>query len=121
MRRARWALSDLEGRLRPLRGETEVDLEEEEDDEDEERDDPEELLPLELLPLELLPLAALLDLELLDEAVRFFLVRSRPRSFLASADRTRLGLAAITCDGSCAELSEKREPERQKRRGGIQL
>lgn len=40
-------------------------------------------------------LAALLDLELLDEAVRFFLVRSRPRSFLASADRTRLGLAAL--------------------------
>lgn len=82
--------------MRRRRGDTDVEREDEEEDEDEERDDPLELLPLELLPLELLPLlAALLERELLVDAVRLFFVRSRLRSFLASADRTRLGLAAM--------------------------
>lgn len=85
-------LPDLDTRRRLL-GDTEVDLDEEEEEDEEEREEPLELLPLELLPLELL--AALLERELLDEAVRFFLVRSRLRSFLASAVLARLGLAAL--------------------------
>lgn len=86
----------LDTRFRRLLGDTDVERDEDEDDDDDERDDPLELLPLELLPLELLPLlAALLERELLVDAVLLFFVRSRLRSFLASADRTRLGLAAM--------------------------
>lgn len=85
-------------RFRRLLGDTEVERDDDEDDDDDERDDPLELLPLELLPLELLPLlAALLERELLVDAVLLFFVRSRLRSFLASADRTRFGLAAMVC------------------------
>lgn len=91
------SFTGLETRLRRRRGDTDVERDDEEEEEDEERDDPLELLPLELLPLELLPLlAALLERELLVDAVRLFFVRSRLRSFFASADRTRLGLAAMT-------------------------
>lgn len=89
-------LADLDTRFRRLRGDTEVERDDDEDDDDEERDDSLEALPLELLSLELLPLlAALLERELLVDAVLLFFVRSRLRSFLASADRTRFGLAAM--------------------------
>lgn len=87
----------LEGRRAGRFGEAEDDLEDEDEDE-EELEEADELLEDELrldeLPPLPPPLAALLERELLLEALRFFLEAGRPRSFLVSG-RTRLGLAAI--------------------------